>query len=110
MYLMVRRKNYVRLSCVNLKGKLCDLLQASGPSEDVAESEDASVATSVMSVHRHHLEDKLQELQEKRYEMEDLMKELQELRREQKRHLNQIQLHNGNLFNHERRTIFHKYF
>ena len=51
-----------------------------------------------MSVHRHHLEDKLQELQEKRYEMEDLMKELQELKREQKRHLNQIQLHNGILF------------
>ena len=47
-----------------------------------------------MSMHRHHLEDKLQELQEKRYQMEDLMKELKELRREQKHHL---QLHNGML-------------
>lgn len=61
----------------------------------MAESEDASVATSVMSVHRRHLEDKLQELQEKRYQMEDLMKELKELRREQKHHLNELQLHNG---------------
>lgn len=71
------------------------MLQGSGRSEDVPESEDASVAASVMSVHRHHLEDKLQELQQKRYEMEDLMKELKELRREQKHHLNQLQMNNG---------------
>ncbi len=75
--------------------------QESGQSEDGAvqdsaqESESGSVAASVMSLHRHHLEEKLHELQDKRLQMEDLMKDLQALRREQKHHLNQLHLNNG---------------
>ena len=57
----------------------------------MVESEDVSVVETLMSMLHLHLEDKLQELQEKCYKMEDLMKELKEMRREQKNHL---QLHN----------------
>ncbi len=49
-----------------------------------------------MSVHRHHLEDKLSELQHKRHQMEDLMTELKQLRREQKHQMQGV-LHNGEL-------------
>ena len=64
---------------------------ASVPSQEVAESKDASLGETLMFMHHLHLEDKLQELWEKCYQMEDLMKGLKEMRREQK---NNLQLHN----------------
>ena len=52
---LCHRLNYLKI-IYNIKNT------ASAPSEEVAESEDASVRETLMFMHHLHLEDKLQEL------------------------------------------------